>query len=96
MTNAGVLSLIVKTVAPKTKAVLMKAPTTERARDPRHERAVRHGMTEREYAVGVANAVLDQPWADPDSDIAVLARQFLQALEREKNGHEKAYAEKAD
>ena len=38
-------------------------------------------MDERENAIKVAHAVLDQPWRDPDDDISVLARQLLRANE---------------
>ena len=38
--------------------------------------------TEKELAVILANKVLDRPFGDPDDDLAVLARQFLRALER--------------
>jgi hypothetical protein len=38
-------------------------------------------MTEKQQAFDLANAVLDKPYEDPDSDIAVLARQFLRARE---------------
>lgn len=34
-------------------------------------------MTEREQAIGLATRVLDRPSADPDDDLAVLARQLL-------------------
>ena len=37
---------------------------------------------ERDVAIALANRVLDRPGADPDDDLAVLARQFLRALER--------------
>lgn len=39
-------------------------------------------MDEREEATRFANAVLDSPGEDPDSDISVLARQFLRAIDR--------------
>ncbi len=29
----------------------------------------------------LANVILDKPWADPDRDAAMLARQFLRAVE---------------
>lgn len=38
-------------------------------------------MKERDAAVKLARAVLDRPFADPDDDLALLARQFLRALE---------------
>jgi len=38
--------------------------------------------TERSLARGIANRVLDRPNADPDDDLAVLARQLLRAHER--------------
>lgn len=38
-------------------------------------------MDEREHAVRLANHVLDRVNADPDDDLAVLARQFLRARE---------------
>jgi hypothetical protein len=37
---------------------------------------------ERDEAIVLANAILDRPNADPDDDLAVLARQLLRALER--------------
>jgi hypothetical protein len=37
---------------------------------------------EKEKAIELANRVLDRAGADPDDDLAVLARQFLRALER--------------
>jgi hypothetical protein len=39
-------------------------------------------MTELEQAVLLANKVLDRVNADPDDDLAILARQFLRARER--------------
>jgi hypothetical protein len=39
-------------------------------------------MTEKEELISLANKVLDRPGGDPDDDVAVLARQFLRALER--------------
>lgn len=39
-------------------------------------------MTEYEQAIALANKVLDRVNADPDDDLAVLARQFLRAVER--------------
>jgi hypothetical protein len=39
-------------------------------------------MTEKDEAILLANKVLDRPYGDPDDDLAVLARQFLRALER--------------
>lgn len=41
-------------------------------------------MSELDEAVDLANKVLDRPNADPDDDLAILARQFLRALEREQ------------
>ena len=41
-------------------------------------------MSELDEAVALANKVLDRPSGDPDDDLAVLARQFLRALEREQ------------
>ena len=38
-------------------------------------------QTERELALAIANAILDRTYEDPDSDIAVLARQMLRAQE---------------
>jgi hypothetical protein len=46
------------------------------------ETAVVNGETEFEFAVRLANKVLDRPYGDPDDDLAVLARQFLRAVER--------------
>jgi hypothetical protein len=45
-------------------------------------------MDETALAAKLADKVLDRPWADPDEDIAVLARQFLRA--REEIGRLKA------
>jgi len=42
------------------------------------ERAQR---TERDVAIELANRVLDRPYGDPDDDLAILARQFLRAVE---------------
>ncbi len=39
-------------------------------------------MSEHEQAIKLANKVLDRPYGDPDDDQAVLARQFLRAVER--------------
>ena len=36
---------------------------------------------EREDAIKLANRVLERPYADPDDDLAVLARQFLRCTE---------------
>jgi hypothetical protein len=38
-------------------------------------------MTEKEETVILANKVLDRISADPDDDLAMLARQFLRARE---------------
>lgn len=46
-------------------------------------------MTEFEQAVAIANKVLDRVNADPDDDIAILARQFLRATERTPHPHDK-------
>jgi hypothetical protein len=37
---------------------------------------------ERIEAIAIANRLLDEPFADPDDDLRVLARQFLRAMER--------------
>ena len=37
---------------------------------------------EMQRAIALADRVLDRPDADPDDDLAVLARQFLRAMER--------------
>lgn len=37
-----------------------------------------------ELAVRLADKVLDRPYADPDDDLAMLARQFLRTLEAAK------------
>lgn len=39
-------------------------------------------MSEKDEAIILANKVLDRPNADPDDDLAILARQLLRALER--------------
>jgi hypothetical protein len=39
-------------------------------------------MTEKNEAILLANKILDRVRGDPDDDLAVLARQFLRALER--------------
>lgn len=41
-------------------------------------------QTESEYynAIALAHRVLDRPNADPDDDLAILARQFIRATER--------------
>ncbi len=46
---------------------------------------------ERDEAVAIANRLLDEPMADPDDDLRVLARQFMRALERAP--HEPAAAQ---
>lgn len=38
-------------------------------------------MTEKERAIVIANRLLDEPGADPDSDLLLLSRQLLRALE---------------
>ncbi len=38
-------------------------------------------MTELEEAIIIANKVLDRNFADPDDDLAILARQFLRSRE---------------
>lgn len=40
-------------------------------------------MSERENAIFLANKALERNNADPDDDLAVLARQFLRSRERE-------------
>lgn len=42
------------------------------------------GLAELEEATVLANLVLDRPYGDPDDDLAMLARQFLRARERER------------
>jgi hypothetical protein len=37
-------------------------------------------LSEKDQAVRLANAILENPSVDPDSDLAVLSRQFLRAL----------------
>lgn len=39
--------------------------------------------TEYEKAIKLANQLLDEPYADPDDDLRLLARQFLRATEEE-------------
>ena len=39
-------------------------------------------MSEFDEMVSLANRLLEQPYADPDSDELMLSRQFLRALER--------------
>lgn len=47
------------------------------------DRVVRKMMeNEMQRAIIIADRVLDRPNADPDDDLAVLARQLLRALER--------------
>lgn len=43
-------------------------------------------MTETEEAIALANRVLDRVNADPDDDMAILARQFLRAHEGVEHG----------
>lgn len=38
-------------------------------------------QSERDFAIRLANTVLDNASRDPDDDLSVLARQFLRALE---------------
>lgn len=40
-------------------------------------------MTEYQETIVLANRILDRPGEDPDSDEAMLARQFLRSTERE-------------
>ena len=42
----------------------------------------RGAVNEFNHAVALANTVLDCPHCDPDTDLAVLARQFLRAREK--------------
>ncbi len=42
-------------------------------------------MTEFEEALKIANLMLDKPYQDPDSDVCILARQFLRAIETPPN-----------
>ena len=46
-------------------------------------------MSEREDAEILAHKVLDRANADPDDHLAVLSRQLLRALERERSGGQK-------
>lgn len=41
-------------------------------------------MSELQDAIRLANKMLDRNWADPDSDLALLSRQFLRSREREE------------
>lgn len=41
-------------------------------------------MSERNKAIALAARVLDMPGQDPDRDIAILARQFLRAIQPEQ------------
>ncbi len=41
-------------------------------------------MPENDYAPILANRILDRPSADPDDDLAILARQFLRLYEAQK------------
>jgi hypothetical protein len=41
-------------------------------------------MNEKYEAVLIAHRVLDRVNADPDDDIAILARQFLRVIERDE------------
>lgn len=52
-------------------------------------------MSEKDEAIALANRVLDRINADPDDDLAVLARQFLRASER-VNSMQAAAAEQAN
>ena len=40
------------------------------------------GLTEKEEAVQIASKLLDRPYLDPDSDEAIVARQFLRTAEQ--------------
>jgi hypothetical protein len=56
-------------------------PTTGQ---PREDTALKAGAPitkERDYAIWVANNILDDPLRDPDSDTSVLARHFIRSLE---------------
>lgn len=50
-------------------------------------------MTEREEAIALANRVLDRVNADPDDDLAVLARQLLRTADREADSTHSVLAE---
>ena len=39
-------------------------------------------MGEEEHAIWLANRALDNPIEDPDSDLSIVSRQFLRAIER--------------
>ena len=41
--------------------------------------------SELEHAVGLANRKLNEPGADPDDDYAVLSRQLLRLVEKNKH-----------
>jgi hypothetical protein len=40
--------------------------------------------SEKDYAIRLANRILEIPYGDQDDDLAVLSRQFLRALELQK------------
>lgn len=42
-------------------------------------------MNEKQAAIRLANIVLNNPRLDPDSDLSMLARQFLRSLECEQD-----------
>lgn len=46
-------------------------------------------IDEREYAIVLANRILSRVYADPDDALAVLARQFLRAIENAATEREK-------
>lgn len=41
-------------------------------------------MSEREQALRLADRLLDEPYADPDDDLRLLARQLTRAVETQK------------
>jgi hypothetical protein len=87
----SILLLIDRTQAP-TEELLDKAVQTiiAKAREAKRVLMEAHLITpspqqsspEFREAVQIANKVLDRPYADPDDDTAVLARQFLRLAER--------------
>jgi hypothetical protein len=55
-------------------------PMNRRSTTPRQDR-------EMDHAIAIADKILNRPYADPDDDEAVLARQFLRAIERHPPKH---------
>ncbi len=50
-------------------------------------------MDKRDEAIELANRMLDRPYADPDEDRAILARQLLRTIEAIDRAHQAGWNE---